>query len=92
MTLLKSAMRGAAGRSTSTTPLWGGRDMDVSFIKNIPIHERYDVQFRWEMFNATNTPSYGSPDSNPTDSNFGQIGNIGPIQPRVIQGALKVTL
>jgi hypothetical protein len=67
------------------------RDMDVSFIKNISIHERYDVQFRWEMFNATNTPSYGSPDNNPTDSNFGQIGNIGPIQPRVVQGALKVT-
>jgi outer membrane receptor protein involved in Fe transport len=67
------------------------RNMDVSFIKNISIHDRYRVQFRWEMFNATNTPSYGSPDNNPTDSNFGQIGNVGPIAPRVIQGALKIT-
>jgi hypothetical protein len=66
------------------------RDMDMSFIKNIRINEGYNLQFRWEMFNATNTPSYGSPDNNPTDSNFGQIGNIGPIPPRVIQGALKV--
>jgi len=66
------------------------RDMDVSFIKNISIHERYSLQFRWEMFNATNTPSYGSPDNNPTDSNFGQISGIGPYAPRVIQGALKV--
>jgi hypothetical protein len=67
------------------------RDMDVSFFKNVSIHERYSVQFRWEMFNATNTPSYGSPDNNPTDSNFGQITGIGPYAPRVIQGALKVT-
>ena len=67
------------------------RDMDVSFIKNITIHERYSAQFRWEMFNATNTPSYGSPDNNPTDSNFGQITGIGPYAPRVIQGALKIS-
>jgi hypothetical protein len=66
------------------------RDLDLSFIKNIPIHDRYSVQFRWEMFNATNTPSYGSPDNNPTDGNFGQIGGIGPIAPRVMQAALKI--
>jgi hypothetical protein len=66
------------------------RDLDLSFIKNIPIHDRYSVQFRWEMFNASNTPSYGSPDNNPTDGNFGQISGIGPIAPRVMQAALKV--
>ncbi|MEO8737011.1 MAG: carboxypeptidase regulatory-like domain-containing protein [Edaphobacter sp.] len=67
------------------------RNMDVSFIKNFTYHEFVKTQFRWEMFNALNTPSYGQPDNNPTDSNFGQISNIGPIAPRVMQLALKIT-
>ncbi len=67
------------------------RTMDASFIKNFSVHERYKAQFRWEMFNALNTPSYGQPDNNPTDSNFGQITGIGPVSPRVIQAALKLT-
>jgi hypothetical protein len=65
--------------------------MDASFSKQFTVHERYNAQFRWEMFNALNTPSYGSPDNNPGDSNFGQITGIGPVAPRVIQGALKLT-
>ena len=67
------------------------RDMDLSFIKNFSFREVYRTQFRWEMFNATNTPSYGSPDNNPTDGNFGQITGIGPYAPRVMQAALKIT-
>jgi hypothetical protein len=66
------------------------RDVDLALIKNFNFHERYRTQFRWEMFNATNTPSYGQPDNNPTDSNFGQISGIGPISPRVMQGGLKI--
>lgn len=74
------------------------RDMDLALIKNFNYRGRFVTQFRWEMFNATNTPSYGQPDNNPTDSNpgqpagnFGQISGIGPISPRVIQAALKLT-
>jgi hypothetical protein len=67
------------------------RNMDSAFIKNVSFHERYATQFRWEMFNALNTPSYGQPDNNPTDANFGVISNIGPVAPRVIQAALKLT-
>jgi hypothetical protein len=65
--------------------------MDSAFIKNFSYREKVQTQFRWEMFNALNSPSYGSPDNNPGDSNFGQITGIGPIAPRVIQAALKVT-
>ncbi len=64
---------------------------DVAFIKNWSYHERYTAQFRWEMFNALNHPSYGQPDSNPGDGNYGQITNIGAIAPRVMQGGLKLT-
>jgi hypothetical protein len=64
---------------------------DLAVLKNWQFRERYGVQFRWEAFNALNHPSFGQPDSNPGDSNFGQITNIGSVPPRVMQGALKVT-
>jgi outer membrane receptor protein involved in Fe transport len=74
------------------------RDMDATFIKNIALPEGVRAQLRWDMFNATNTPSYGQPDNNPGDSNpgatqgnFGQIGGIGPVKPRVMQAAVKIT-
>jgi hypothetical protein len=62
---------------------------DLALIKNWAFQERYRVQFRWEAFNAFNHPSFGQPDSNPGDSNFGQITSIGAVPPRVMQGALK---
>ena len=65
--------------------------MDSAFIKNFSYKEKILTQFRWEMFNALNSPSYGSPDNNPEDSNFGQITGTGPIKARVMQAALKVT-
>jgi len=65
--------------------------MDAAAIKNFTFAERYHMQFRWEAFNALNHPSYGQPDNNPTDSNFGQISGIGPVAPRVVQAALKLT-
>ena len=67
------------------------RNMDASLIKNFTMHERYKTQLRFEAFNALNTPSYGQPDNNPTDTNFGQITSIGPIQPRILQAAAKIT-
>ena len=62
---------------------------DLALFKNWAFQDRYRVQFRWEAFNALNHPSFGQPDSNPGDSNFGQITSIGTIPPRVMQGALK---
>jgi hypothetical protein len=66
------------------------RNLDLLLAKNIPFKERYRAQFRWEMFNATNTPSFGTPDTNPSDGvYFGQIfGSNRP--PRIMQLALKL--
>jgi hypothetical protein len=64
---------------------------DLAVLKNWQFRERYGIQFRWEAFNALNHPTFGQPDSNPGDSNFGQITSIGAVPPRVMQGALKVT-
>jgi outer membrane receptor protein involved in Fe transport len=66
-------------------------DMDSAFIKNVSAFERVKAQFRWEMFNALNTPSFGAPSHSISNGNFGQISSTGPIPARVMQAALKVT-
>jgi len=66
-------------------------NMDSAFIKNFSAFERVKTQFRWEMFNALNTPSFGAPSHSLSNGNFGQISSTGPIPARVVQAALKLT-
>jgi len=76
------------------------RTMDLLIAKNWHIFERYSLQFRWEMFNAFNTPSFGAPNNTvPTGgcptvaacagTGFGQITGGGAVVPRVMQAGLK---
>ena len=53
------------------------RTMDLGLIKNWDYEQRYKLQFSVEMFNALNHPSFGQPDSNAGDANFGQITSTG---------------
>jgi len=65
---------------------------DAALMKNWSIVERYQLQFRFEFFNATNHVVMGTPDMTPTDSTFGKInGGAGSdaATPRVGQAALK---
>jgi hypothetical protein len=64
---------------------------DLGLMKNWIYREHYKIQFRWEMFNAFNRPDFSNPSNDPSSGNFGQITTIGPIPPRVQQGALKIT-
>ncbi|WP_158615307.1 TonB-dependent receptor [Acidipila sp. EB88] len=81
---------GNSGKNLLNGP--GQNSWDMAMMKNFkPVGERYDLQFRWEMFNAFNHPNFGLPDNTVTDPNFGQITSIGPIAPRVMQGALKLS-
>ncbi len=67
--------------SLQTTPArWGNlRDRwattyDASVIKNTRIREGMNCQFRFEAFNALNTPVFSSdPNLTPTSTNFGKI-------------------
>ena len=59
-------------------------------MKNFSFRERYNLQFRWEMFNAFNHPNFGLPNTSPTSGSFGQITTIGSVPPRVQQAALKL--
>lgn len=78
----------------------GIRDADLSLFKNIPITERYRLQFRAEFFNAFNHPNFASPGPyvgfpgtfqvNNTLSPILGTGSGGPGDPREIQFALKM--
>lgn len=52
-----------------------GFSVDSALMKNWAILEKYQLQFRFELFNAFNHPIMGQPDLNPNDSSFGQINN-----------------
>lgn len=67
------------------------KTMDLAFAKNWTIVEGYRLQFRWEMFNALNHPSFSNPDNNVADGNYGKITSLGPIAPRLMQAGLKFT-
>jgi hypothetical protein len=66
----------------------GVANFDISFFRDFGIMERMKLQFRAEMFNAFNTPVYGTPDRNILSSTFGQVTSIANT-PRQIQMALK---
>jgi hypothetical protein len=62
--------------------------VNMMFAKNIPFKERYKVQFRWEMFNALNTPVFSTPTADPSSPAFGEIVSSAST-PRIMQVALK---
>ncbi len=64
---------------------------DAALIKNWQIQERYGLQFRFELFNAFNHPSFGTPNTSISAGNAGAITSVGSVPPRVGQAALKLT-
>jgi len=68
---------------------------DAAIMKTWSLMEGTKLQFRWEAFNATNHPSFGNPTGDYGNTvgwgDYGIIGNVGNIPPRVMQGALKLT-
>jgi hypothetical protein len=77
---------GNGGRNILTGP--GTTNTDLKIGKNFRAFERYRVEFRTEMFNFTNTPNFGLPNTTLQNVNFGKISNAGA--PRVIQFGLKL--
>lgn len=65
------------------------RNLDFSMFKNTKIRERFNLQFRAEAFNITNTPIFSSPNNNVEATAFGLVtGQSNP--PRSVQLGLKV--
>jgi hypothetical protein len=87
---------------TTTGPSY--HRFDFSAFKNIPINERFRMEFRGEFFNIVNHPNFNAPgfggngvvsisnSTNFTNSNFGAIGSTrdAPNAPRQIQFSLKM--
>ena len=78
----------------------GGQALGFSIFKTFPIRESVKLQFRTEMFNLLNTPTFANPnstinyDSNGVGVYTGSAGQIGSTtaasSPRQIQFALKL--
>lgn len=62
---------------------------DVSLTKNTRFRERFNLQFRTEVFNATNTPRFAPPNQNFGNPQFGVV-NAQANLPRIIQFGLKL--
>lgn len=77
---------GTASRNPVRGP--GYRNFDLAIIKRTPIREAMSVEFRGEVFNLTNTPPLGAPNTVLGTPGFGAITSAG--DPRVVQFALKL--
>ncbi len=68
--------------------------VDLSLIKHTPIGEKWNMEFRTDLFNIANHPNFANPDGNTTDPNFGRssqtVGStIGTGTSRQIQFSVK---
>ena len=68
----------------------GRKSFDMSFFKNTRIKERFNVQFRAEFFNLTNTPFFEARNATTevTNPSFGVI--LSGSQPRNVQFGIRV--
>ncbi|MDW5267716.1 MULTISPECIES: TonB-dependent receptor [Acidobacteriaceae] len=78
---------GTSGRNLFQGPPLN--NADLGFSKNWYLQERYRLQFRWELFNAFNHASFGTPNNDPSSPNVGQITSTASAA-RVMQGAVKL--
>jgi len=65
------------------------RNLDFSLFKNFHLTEKFQLQFRAESFNITNTPVFSAPGTTVNGTNFGIITGQNNT-PRNIQLALKL--
>jgi len=68
----------------------GYANWDLSLFKSVRIHDRVNVQYRAEAFNAFNTPLFAGPNTAFGSANFGKITAQSNF-PRYLQMGLHVT-
>ncbi|HVW86950.1 MAG TPA: hypothetical protein VHB50_19825, partial [Bryobacteraceae bacterium] len=81
-------LEGNAGRNTIEQP--GINNWDLGVFKNTRINERFNTQFRWEMFNAWNHTQFGPASLNLSSATFGKITST-LVGPRRMQFGLRLT-
>jgi hypothetical protein len=84
-----SAVRfGTAGRNILRAP--ATFNANASLFRTFPINERFNLQFRAESYNLSNTPHFAAPASNVSSGNFLVITSAAQDQ-RQFRLALKMT-
>ena len=79
---------GNSGRNTLRGPRTNV--FDASLLKEFPLGETRNLEFRWEVFNVTNTPEFGQPNGNFSSTAAGSITTLSG-DPRVMQFALRLS-
>jgi hypothetical protein len=77
---------GNAGRNILYGP--GSRSMDLKIGKNWMFAERFRLEYRLEMFNFTNTPSFGTPNGTLNNAQVARITSAA--DPRRVQMGMKL--
>ncbi len=62
---------------------------DAALIKNIPIHETWSAEARWEVFNVANHALFGQPSGNVSSGSAASITSLSG-DPRVMQFAIRL--
>jgi hypothetical protein len=83
-----SARIGNSGRNTLRGP--HTNVFDAALLREFPIHETANLEFRWEVFNVSNTSLFGQPNNNFSSGAAGQITSLSG-DPRVMQLALRLS-
>jgi hypothetical protein len=63
---------------------------DAALLREFPIRDMANMEFRWEVFNVANTPEFGQPNGNITSGTAGAITTLSGDQ-RVMQFALRLS-
>jgi hypothetical protein len=78
---------GNAGRNILRAP--GTNVFDFSLQREFPIRETSGLEFRWEIFNVTNTVQFGAPNRDFSSSGAGTITSLAG-DARIMQFALRL--
>lgn len=81
---------GNAPRNLPSTRSQAYVNLDAALAKEILLHDQMALNLRVEAFNLFNSTTFGIPDSNINDTNFGQITTLRTgTAPRVLQFAVR---
>jgi hypothetical protein len=78
---------GNFGRNVMIGP--GAWNLDFALFKRFRLHEKWELQYRWEMFNAMNHANLGNPRNNISAARPGAITTTSA--PRIMQMGLRLT-
>jgi hypothetical protein len=63
---------------------------DFALLKDFPVRESGNLQFRWEVFNLFNHALFGQPTANLSSGSVGKISTLAG-DPRLMQFALRLS-